>query len=100
MDALTILRYIGSLVLVLGMIGLLAYCVRRWGHLVPGLTLTMPATRKAARLAVVESLTIDPRRRLVLVRRDGVEHLLLLGSDGQSVIETGIASPANNETKT
>ena len=36
----------------------------------------------ARRLAVVEVLPLDPRRKLVLVRCDQREHLLLLGQDG------------------
>ena len=40
------------------------------------LKLKTPAER---RLAVVESLMLDPQRRLLLVRCDGEEHLLLLG---------------------
>jgi flagellar protein FliO/FliZ len=47
---------------------------------------------RSGRLAVVESVMLDPRRRLVLVRRDRVEHLLLLGVTGDLVIERGIAA--------
>jgi flagellar protein FliO/FliZ len=36
---------------------------------------------------------IDPRRRLLLVRRDGVEHLVLLGINNDLILETGIAPP-------
>ncbi len=50
--------------------------------------------RSGKRLAVVESLSLDPRRRLVLVRRDGTEHLLLLGPGGDVVVERGLAVPA------
>ncbi|HBM13514.1 MAG TPA: flagellar biosynthesis protein FliO, partial [Rhodospirillaceae bacterium] len=50
---------------------------------------------------IVDSLTLDPRRRLVLVRRDGVEHLLLLGAQSDLAIETGIdAAPAEANTET
>lgn len=95
MDLLPILRFIGALAFVLGLLALLAYGLRRWGHLVPGLTAGgIPASRKMARLAVVETLVLDARRRLVLVRRDGVEHLLLVGPESQSVIEAGIVPAA------
>jgi hypothetical protein len=33
---------------------------------------------------------MDGKRRLVLIRRDGVEHLVLLGAAGDLVIERGI----------
>ncbi|MEJ0043631.1 MAG: flagellar biosynthetic protein FliO [Rhizomicrobium sp.] len=46
------------------------------------------------RLAVVETLTIGPRQRLMIVRRDDVEHVVLSGPDGTSVIESGIPAQA------
>jgi flagellar protein FliO/FliZ len=44
------------------------------------------------RLAVVETLMVGPRQRLFIVRRDNVEHLILSGPDGASVLESGIAT--------
>ena len=35
---------------------------------------------------------IGPRQRLFIVRRDDVEHLVLSGPDGATVIESGIAA--------
>jgi hypothetical protein len=46
-----------------------------------------------ARLSVSEYQDIDKSRRLVLVRRDDVEHLLLIGGSQDVVVETGIESP-------
>lgn len=46
--------------------------------------------RPEKRLDVVDHANIDGRRRLVLVRRDNVEHLLLTGGPVDVVIETGI----------
>jgi hypothetical protein len=45
----------------------------------------------ARRLTVVESLMLDPRRRLVLIRADGREHLLLLGATSETVVESRAA---------
>lgn len=45
------------------------------------------------RLAVVDSAAIDTRRQLVLVRRDNVEHLILIGGGQELVVETGIPVP-------
>jgi flagellar protein FliO/FliZ len=42
------------------------------------------------RLAVVETLMLGPKQRLLIVRRDNVEHLVLSTADGASVIESGI----------
>jgi len=44
------------------------------------------------RLDVVDQTTIDGRRRLILIRRDNVEHLIMTGGPVDVVIETSIAS--------
>ena len=46
------------------------------------------------RLAVLDAAPVDTRRRLVLVRRDSVEHLILIGGPTDVVIESGIAADA------
>ena len=46
--------------------------------------------RAERRLDVVEQSSIDGRRRLVLVRRDNVEHLIMTGGPVDLVIETNI----------
>jgi hypothetical protein len=48
--------------------------------------------RPEKRLAVVEHASVDGRRRLVLVRRDGIEHLIMTGGPVDVVIETGIGA--------
>lgn len=49
------------------------------------------------RLAVMEGLAIDQKRQLLVIRRDNVEHLVLIGGAQDLVIETGIplAEPAS-----
>ena len=46
--------------------------------------------RPEPRLGVSEQATVDSRRKLVLVRRDDVEHLIMTGGPVDVVIETGI----------
>lgn len=46
------------------------------------------------RLSVVDTLSLDGKRQLVIVRRDNVEHLILTGGSQDVVIESGIASEA------
>lgn len=46
--------------------------------------------RPEPRLGVIEQASVDARRRLVLIRRDGVEHLIMTGGPVDVVIETGI----------
>ena len=84
MDVIDFARYCGALLLVLGLVGGAALAARRFG--LSGLIKPM-ATR---RLAIVETLTLGPRQRLLIIRRDGVEHLVLTGPEGTSVIEAGI----------
>lgn len=45
------------------------------------------------RLSLVEALPLDPKRQLLIVRRDGVEHLVLIGGPQDVVVETGFAPP-------
>src|ERR1700680_1942772 len=42
------------------------------------------------RLAVIDAATVDGRRRLVLIRRDNVEHLLMIGGPTDLVVEPNI----------
>jgi hypothetical protein len=42
------------------------------------------------RLQVLDAAAVDARRRLVLVRRDGIEHLIMIGGPTDIVIESGI----------
>ncbi|MBZ7921841.1 flagellar biosynthetic protein FliO [Ensifer adhaerens] len=46
------------------------------------------------RLAVLDAAAVDTRRRLVLVRRDDVEHLIMIGGPTDIVIESRIGAPA------
>ena len=53
------------------------------------------------RLQVVEVAALDSRRRALLLRRDTVEHLIIIGGQNDVVVETAIAhppSPAEEET--
>ena len=50
--------------------------------------------RPEPRLAVVEQASVDARRKLVLIRRDNTEHLIMTGGPVDVVIETGIPSAA------
>lgn len=49
---------------------------------------------RGTRLGINEFCEIDETRRLVLVRRDNVEHLVLIGGPQDLVIESGIGAVA------
>jgi flagellar protein FliO/FliZ len=49
--------------------------------------------RPEPRLSVMEHASVDGKRKLVLIRRDDVEHLIMTGGPVDVVIETGIAIP-------
>lgn len=42
------------------------------------------------RLAVVDTLVLDQKRQLMIIRRDNVEHVILTGGAQDLVVETGI----------
>jgi flagellar protein FliO/FliZ len=81
-----------AFLIVLGLIGAAAWAVRRFGSARLG-----GAVRgRQPRLAVIEYATVDARRRLLLVRRDNVEHLMMIGGPTDVVVEPNIvrAAPA------
>lgn len=85
MTFLALLRMFGALALVLGGLAGALWAVRRFDLRLPGRIGLAP--RPERRLALVERLAVDPRRSLVLVRRDGREHLLLIAPEGHVVVE-------------
>ncbi|HYH39513.1 MAG TPA: flagellar biosynthetic protein FliO [Azospirillum sp.] len=85
MDIDTYFRFSLALVFVIALFFVLTLLLRRFGF---GNAAATP--RRQRRVSVVEIAPLDAKRRLVLVRRDEVEHLILLGSNGDLVIEPGI----------
>jgi hypothetical protein len=84
MQALT---FVFAFVAVLALIGLAAWLVRRFA----GNRLGANTNRaRMPRLAVIDAAAVDGRRRLVLVRRDNVEHLLMIGGPTDIVVEPNI----------
>ncbi len=76
MDIAYIARAIFALALTLGLVGLAAVALRKYG---PDAIARFSLQRKDRRLKVVETLVLDPGRRLVIVACDGRERLVLLG---------------------
>ena len=83
-------RFVAALVFVLAlMLGLSAVMkrVNAGGKMTPG---------RKRRLQIVEILPLDGRRRAVILRRDNREHLVILGANGETVVESGIESPQDD----
>ncbi|HMA15456.1 MAG: hypothetical protein ACM35H_02260 [Bacteroidota bacterium] len=91
MDLGEYLRFFLALSFVLLLIAGLAALVRRSGF---GSRLALsPAAGAGRRLALVEVRPLDAKRKLVLLRRDDREHLVLLGIGGDLLIESDIPAP-------
>jgi len=85
-----------AFVAVLALIGAAAWLVRRFA----GNRLGANTTRgRMPRLAVIDAAAVDGRRRLVLVRRDNIEHLLMIGGPTDVVVESNIvrAQPGRDQ---
>jgi hypothetical protein len=52
-----------------------------------------------SRLAVMDAAEVDTQRRLVLVRRDEVEHLIMIGGPTDIVIEQNITGPGRSAAR-
>jgi hypothetical protein len=79
-------RFFLAFLIVLGLIGAAAWAVRRFGSARLG-----GAVRgRQPRLAVIDYASVDARRRLILVRRDNVEHLVMIGGPTDVVVEANI----------
>jgi flagellar protein FliO/FliZ len=88
------LRFVVALIAVLFLVGAVAWAGRRFG-LIPRAT----GATQGRRLRVLEVAQIDARRRLVLVQRDEVEHLILLGQSADLLVESHIGPRAGTEVK-
>jgi flagellar protein FliO/FliZ len=91
MDTMLLLKFFSAFVFVIALMLLLSWVMKRMG-----LAGSMMAVTGKRRLKIVEFMPLDHRRRLVLVRRDDREHLLLLGPQGETVVETNIPAACDN----
>jgi hypothetical protein len=85
------LKMVFAIIVVLGLIALTAWLVRRFGSERLG---SGTARGRQPRLAVIDAASVDGRRRLVLIRRDNVEHLMMIGGPSDVVIESNIVRAA------
>jgi flagellar protein FliO/FliZ len=85
-------RFFIAFVVVFALIGVTAWLIRRFGSGALGGT---SARGRAPRLAVIEAGAVDGRRKLVLIRRDNIEHLLMIGGPTDIVVEANIVRGQN-----
>lgn len=90
-DILSWLFFIVFIAALIVLGGLLLRGYMTTGSLSAGLSGGIFGPRPEKRLDVVDQANVDGRRRLVLIRRDDVEHLIMTGGPVDVVIETNIA---------
>lgn len=83
MDLDQYIRFVVALLFVIALIVAVAWLMRRIG-----LGGVATGAVRHRRLSVVEVMALDAKRRLVLVRKDDREHLILLSNAGDQVVES------------
>jgi flagellar biogenesis protein FliO len=89
-DMPTPVNFVIAFVVVLLLIGAATWVVRRFG----ATGLDAASRGRQPRLAVIDAAAVDSRRKLVIIRRDNVEHLLMIGGPTDVVVETNIVRMA------
>ena len=89
-----ILRILFGFVAVLGLIAVAALAARKLG-----LASATGGLARKRRLAIVETLAIDARRRVVIIKCDDTEHLVVLGATGETIIERNLEGPSDLDEK-
>jgi flagellar protein FliO/FliZ len=85
----TILQFVITFAVVVVLAAVVYWLVRRYSN--GGLGRI--GRGRVPRLAVIDAVAVDGRRRLILVRRDNVEHLILVGGPSDVVVEQAILRP-------
>ncbi|MET0183106.1 MAG: flagellar biosynthetic protein FliO [Caulobacterales bacterium] len=87
MDLFDVLKMLAALTATLALIAGAAYIARRFGML------ELKKQDGEKRIRVVESLMLDPRRRLIAVQFGGQEHLILLSPSGDRALASAQSRP-------
>ncbi|MFK7840430.1 MAG: flagellar biosynthetic protein FliO [Bdellovibrionales bacterium] len=91
-DISQLLRALAALAFVLALMGGLTLVLKKLG-----LSGALPTHKGKKRLKIVEILPLDGRRKLAIIQRDDVQHLILLGGNEQTIIETGFKPDDNKD---
>ncbi len=85
MDMVDGIRYFGALALVLALVGAAGLAIRRYG--VPGLA------GVGRRISIVDSLMLDRQHRAVILRCDGMEHIVVTAPHGATILSSAPIKP-------
>lgn len=99
-DFTQLITFIAIFILVIAMIGIGAWLLK---SLLSGGSAAASGILRSRekRLGVVEAASVDGRRKLILIKRDNKEHLIMTGGPVDVLIETGIEAsrPINPESE-
>jgi len=85
-------RSVLAFLIVIALIGVIAWAIRRRRSARMG----RAERARQPRLGLIDYAAVDSRRRLLLVRRDNVEHLVMIGGPVDVVVESNILSLSGN----
>jgi flagellar protein FliO/FliZ len=91
MEDFSFLRFILAFAFVLGLIGLFALALKKWGNKLPAVM-----GQPGKRLKVIETCLVGAKYKLVLIKRDAKELLLLIGPEKTEVIEREVEEDKND----
>lgn len=100
MDTVDPLRFILASMFVLGLLGAFAMLLKYYKQHPSALSKKLfgnqsfTASSAPSRISIIETQHIDYKRKLVLIKRDNLEHLLLIADGRETVIESGITPNA------
>ncbi|MGB4056463.1 MAG: flagellar biosynthetic protein FliO [Alphaproteobacteria bacterium] len=91
-DLPQIVRMLAALAFVVALMGGLSLIMKKVG--MPGVPNT-PQNKR--RLKLIESLTLDARRRAVILQCDDKQHLVILGPNGETVVKNDMEPIADDQ---
>ena len=89
MDTVDPVRFLFASFFVLGLLSLFAVFLKKYGNKFSGEKL-FTVSKLVGRVEIIETKYIDHKSKLLLVKRDDIEHLVLVGDGKATVIESGI----------
>lgn len=99
MDVVDFARYFAAVAVLIGLLGLFALAgTQGWFTKMMNRVAMAGAARarSSRRMRVTESLVLDPRRRVVIVKIDDEEQVLLLGAGTEVILDRRPAKPVSD----